>query len=139
MKKYAFVGDNLVGNDWKPGRRVLLDTMKERGIREDQVEYFPVNSWTKKSLLESNYKVVVAFGDRALKLFVDDAWKTEQTRGYFWEISNLIVLATMDPELVSKSWVPWRMLMSMDLDKCKKLERELPSKNQRPVHTVHIL
>lgn len=123
IKKYAFVGNNLTGNNFKPGRRILLDAMKERGIREDQVEYFTPNSHSKKRCLSGDFKVVVAFGNEALKLFVEDAWDVKQTRGYVFESGGYKtpIVPTIDPTFINKAWVPWRMLLSLDLGRSKEI------------------
>ena len=138
MNPIAFVGYNLKGNDWKPARRVFIDTLKERGIREETIHTFGVFPSTISQLTALNPSVVVALGDSALKLLVPAAPKnTMNVRGYVFDTSfGFPVLATVDPEMVSKSWVPWRVFISMDFQRAKNMRRNGWEREVRVVEVV---
>ena len=134
----AFVGFNLKGNDWKPARRVFLETIKERGIREDTVQTFGVFPRTIQELKSLDPSVVVCCGNAAVNLLLPDKpGDVEYIRGYVFDSPHgLTVLATVDPAEVSKTWVPWRMLFSKDIQKAKEMNKK---GWERPLREVHIV
>lgn len=138
MQPLAFIGYNLAGNDWKPARRVFLDTLKERGLREGAIKTYGVFSQTIDQLVDLQPSVVVTLGDSALKLLVPDAPKnTMNVRGYVFDTPyGFPVLASVDPEMVSKNWTPWRVLLSMDFQRAKDMRKKGWQRPERRVVVV---
>jgi hypothetical protein len=137
MNPIVFVGYNINGNKWHPAAKILSETMQERGLREEAVRRVGVSSETHSQVAALNPSVVVALGDSALRLLLDEpAPPVTQCRGYVWETSLGPVLAAIDPAVVHKTWTPWRMLLSLDLLRAKKIQR---SGLTRPVRNVEVL
>ena len=137
MNQIAIVGYNLFASEWHPGRRILSEALKERGLREATLDFVSVDGNTKSKLAELKPSVTVALGDSALRLLVDDKPPNVlQSRGYLFETELGVVLATVDPANVHKNWTPWRVLLSMDLQRAKDINK---NGFQRPVRNVEVL
>lgn len=125
------VGENLKGSEWHPARRTLKAAMDERGIRWESVRI--LNPWEHSQI--KNPTVIVALGNKALKLFAGD-WDVRSVRGYVFDNALGPVLATCDPEDVHKEWTPWRVLLSLDLQKAKNIHKH---GFKRPIRDVEIV
>ena len=76
-------------------------------------------------------KLLVSFGNEATQFLLGDQWPLNRKgraegiqaiRGYMWDSWAGRVLPTIHPAAVLRDWVPWRVLLDMDL---KKANREL--------------
>jgi len=133
----CFVGYNLTGSEWHPGLKILTETMQERGLRRETVKFFPVGSGTKAQLLQLKPSVTVALGNAALRSLVSDSPPpVMQSRGYVFEEDFGPVLATVDPADINTNWLPWRLLLSMDLQRAKDLNK---NGFKRPLRNVEVV
>lgn len=133
MKTLYFVGENLKGSEWHPARKVLEAAMAERGIRWETVTF--LNPWEHHQI--HNPSLIVALGNKALKTFVKDkVGGVMNVRGYVFDTDAGLVLATVDPEEVHKNWTPWRVLLSMDLQRAKDIHK---NGFERPKRNVEVL
>lgn len=67
-------------------------------------------------------KVIVAFGNDALRLLVGDALPDDgiqALRGYFWDTPYGRVLGAMHPADIVTDWTPWRALLDIDLRRAR--------------------
>lgn len=96
-------------------------------------------------------RVVVAMGDYAAWALAPDEWPTKKDSGRIEDATGVMdmrgfvfdspftdapVVVTVEPGMVQKSWVPWRVLFSLDLKRAKEIVRE---GFERPVREVVIL
>ena len=132
MKPYIFYGPRLQtnGNSWRnPAAQILTYAMQERGIRSDQVE------WVEKGVIPSG-KIVIVFGkEAAAEIGLDLDKSVREMRGYVFD-DKIPILLTIHPEEVQKEWLPWRVLLSLDLQRAKNIVKK---GFERPVRNVEIL
>lgn len=137
------VGDSLAQapNGWTPpAARVLRDCLTERGLRTKDVTIVSPEEAT-RAIRTHQPNVVVACGDRAAAHALP-GWdgSAERMRGYFFDYRTprgmSKVLVTVHPEIVQERWVPWRHLLSHDIEKARE-HSHTPSL-ARPERTVEV-
>ncbi len=63
----------------------------------------------------------------------------EDRRGYFWEGKlGHKVISTVHPSFALRSWVPWRMLLALDLQRAREHEK-VPLGVLRPTREVEVV
>lgn len=105
----------------------------------------------RKTLGKLNPKVVVAMGDYAAWALLPNDWPTKRNTGRIKDAEGMLdmrgfvftsqytpapVVATVDPELIHKMWVPWRVLFSLDLQRAKNITKEGFTRPKREVEIL---
>jgi hypothetical protein len=137
-KKIVLVGHDLVSYTGYAtrARRILDDVLRERGIRPQDVEVVaPPQASSTITRLRPN--IVVALGDAAARTLIPD-WDSDASarthRGYVFEgIHGVKTIVTIHPNDVSAQWVPFRVLLSYDLQRAREISHtpaiERPERN----------
>jgi len=117
------------------GERLFEDCLREAGFRDGDLKFLSifqaVNGYVKPS-------VIVALGDDVAKALLPEYdLKAVDCRGYVFDSPfDCPVIVTVHPATVARTWVPWRVLLSFDLQRTKELHSEHLCRPSRQVELV---
>lgn len=135
MPKICFVGDDLVQTGaWpRPHQKIFAELLAEAGLRPS--DYKVVSP---KGLIPSGFNLYVALGDEAARRLIP-LWEgsAQQRRGYLFEGRLGKTLVTVHPDVAATVYVPWRPLLSYDLQRAK--EHGDSPELKRPTRRVHVV
>lgn len=124
-------------NGWTPpALNVLKDAMAERGLRLEDVDV--CNPWEARGRMRGR-NVVLALGEDAAQACIP-AWEGNvlDRRGYVFEgLGGVKVVPSVHPEHAAKVWVPWRLLLSYDIQRIK--EQNASPRLERPRRDVEVV
>lgn len=132
----AFVGYNLFANEWHPAIRILNYALQERGIKPFEFQRVSMDDKTIVHLKAMCPDVIVALGNSALRKLVKDVPPVHLCRGYVFDSEVGPVVATVDPADINKVWVPWRMLLSLDIQRAKDIAKDGLTRPERNVEVL---
>ncbi len=122
------------------GERLFADCLREAGIRDKSLIHLGISeaSQLKKLSSMARPKIIVALGDDVARALLPDYdLKAVDCRGYVFDSEfSCPVLVTIHPATVARTWVPWRVLLSFDLQRTKELHDEHLRRPQRQVELV---
>lgn len=146
-------GDPFAGQ----GGRVLDECLVEAGLQRSDVATFDASdvAATHSALARLKPRVVVTLGAEASHAVIPEwpdshdgegglwhrgvirsARDIENRRGYIFDSRWGPVVATIHPGFAAKTWVPWRMLLSYDLQRAKEISRDGLVRPTRDVEIV---
>lgn len=141
----------LVGSEPAPRDRSILDAaLRGAGLRPESTPVMIDPNSVHSSLDAISYlrlsDLIVALGDAAAESLLGDQWPRDkrgkpegerQIRGYLWDTEYGRVLTTVEPAVAQKEWVPFRVLLDLDMRKAAKEARDgCPALAERTVHIV---
>jgi uracil-DNA glycosylase family 4 len=144
-----------------PAGSILAAAMTEAGLRRSDVNIFNVvnvkpggNRFeahrrfdVEQGLLDLHQNleqlqpsIIIALGNEAclacLGLSVHGTFGIEDRRGYIFDGPFGPVLASIHPAAIARTWTPWRMLLSYDLQRAKEVHDGYLRRPQREVEVV---
>lgn len=140
--KLFIVGDRLRSYNGytTPAQRILQDILTEAGLRMQDVTIVAPDA-AQAALRRSRPHAVLALGNPAAATCIptfDARDGVHRLRGYIFEgVGGVKVIPSVDPETAAASWVPWRVLLSYDLQRAK--EEASHAALVRPDRRVHVV
>lgn len=114
---------------------MLREILRERGLRLEDVDF--VDPWAAGRQLRGRHCILALGDDAAAALIPSWQGTVQERRGYIFETAGGIkVVPSVHPEFAAKSWVPWRMLLSYDVERAK--EENKSAALNRPAREVYV-
>jgi hypothetical protein len=118
--------------------QILKDSLQERGVRWDSVKFESADNFS--PFQARGEKVVLALGMRAARVCtrdLTDGVDIFNLRGFVFQGSfGGVCVVSVNPEDVVSMWVPWRMLLSCDIQRAKDIEEKGFERPERKVEIV---
>lgn len=139
--------------EMRQGENIFESCLSEAGLRMEDITFLSLAQTSALSRLKPS--IIVALGNEAAWSLVDDwpdtrgaeglehrgnifgATDIENRRGYVFDSRfDCPVIVTVHPANIARTWVPWRVLLSYDLQRTKELHDEHLCRPERKVELV---